>query len=434
MPSSILLLKVLNYALQAAIYYWFFYRVLDAQRPYRSGLIAFIAFSELTMAADLLLAMSPLTQSAWIRSLFNGILIVLAMRVIFHAPWQKIIFHVFLPFLLLVSFSEVLSLAAARYLIGINVAAVLEIQPAGTAIIYLLANATEACLLVLVSRFYVSGRIVPLETDLQLVLMSAVLFQIIALSAVSYRDLYAAKIGTIPGLILIILFIASNLDAVYLLYSIRKIRRLHEHAMELNVSESRMDSQMRFLKQENAKAAELEQEITEAMSHLEEDSGQAQLAADYHAYRSQEYSDSPVLDTLLKSYAARFQEMEICYTFRIQCSMADAMDPLDLVGIFSNLLDNAMEAVQANPRNHREISLSVRRAANCFSIELNNSLPERHAALSKRVQGEGLKIIREILGRHQGTIDSCAQDGRWHTEVICQTDPDTANSFRSIPV
>ena len=142
MPSSILLLKVLNYALQAAIYYWFFYRVLDAQRPYRSGLIAFIAFSELTMAADLLLAMSPLTQSAWIRSLFNGILIVLALRVIFHAPWQKIIFHVFLPFLLLVSFSEVLSLAAARYLIGINVAAVLEIQPAGTAIIYLLANAT----------------------------------------------------------------------------------------------------------------------------------------------------------------------------------------------------------------------------------------------------------------------------------------------------
>jgi len=420
MNPTIILLMLLNYSAQAAIYYRFFYHAFASEQPYAHGLISFIIFSDLIMAADRLLSFSM--HTVWIKSVFNGILIIIALRLIFRASWRHIIFQVFLPFLLLVSFGELFSVAAAQYLIGIDVTATLEVEPAATAVIYILSDAIEACLLALASRFYGSSSTAPLAPRLQFTLLAAMLFQIMALTAVSYCNLYSSVSRTLPELVLIILFTASNLGTIYLLYMIHRNRVLHEHAMVLGIRESVMDSQMRFLQQENVKAMELQQEITAAMSDLDaNEASMAQLAADYHAYRSQVYSDSPVLDTLLKSYAARFQEMSIRFSFQIQCAMANTMDPLDLVGIFSNLLDNAMEAVQANPPDHREIRLNVRRAANVLSIEIDNSLPERHAAVSKRVQGEGIKIMQGILQHYHGSMESAIQNGLWHTEAICQT-------------
>lgn len=144
----------------------------------------------------------------------------------------------------------------------------------------------------------------------------------------------------------------------------------------------------------------------------------------YNDFRKMQYSDDIVLNTLLESYAKKYDELNIEYQYKIECSMEHTIEALDMVKLFSNLMDNALEAVQNNTADKRTINLKICKASNLYRLDIENDLPQRQIELNKKVQGEGLRIVQEVLKHYFGSMEVDESDGMHRTSVTFQSEGD----------
>jgi|GEM_PF-3574389 len=403
--NGIMILKVLNYLVQGSIYYWFYDRILSSDQPYLRGTVRMVAVSELILLLDLGIAASDALSAPWVRPTLNSAVMMLFIMWNFRVSFRRAFLNAYLPFMVLVSVGEVIMFSLAGALLGIQVQQVWEVSVPDTAILYLLSDSMDFLVLAAGVRILGSSDLSLMPSPLLAVLMSSVFFQTFGMGVLSYISIHGG-VGPASYIFLIIAYVLCNAGTVILLRMIRRNQESHARVMALNQAEDAVDSEMPALQEENRKAEELQEEISQAISRLDQDSGEnAALAAKYRSFRESAYTDDPVLDALLKSYASRFEKMGIQYEFRIGCSLQGSLEAVDTVRVFSNLLDNAMEAVQVNPAGLRSIRLQVQKAANCCRVTVVNDLPRKQSAAEKKVHGEGLRILRTIAEAHYGTLD-----------------------------
>lgn len=120
----------------------------------------------------------------------------------------------------------------------------------------------------------------------------------------------------------------------------------------------------------------------------------------------------PIANTVLshKTAAAREQGVRVSISMQLDqnCGYAD----VDLISLFSNLLDNAMTACQQIEKEKRFITIHGRQRAGCFFVTVRNS--KLHAPVSfhngspvttkQNSHGLGTQILRDIAKRYQGTV------------------------------
>ncbi len=124
------------------------------------------------------------------------------------------------------------------------------------------------------------------------------------------------------------------------------------------------------------------------------------------------YSSNPVINAVILSKSLAAEENGVELTVSVNGENLDGIENIDLCSIFSNLLDNALEAA----RNIRdgEIELSSWSEAGYFFIKCVNSYAGK-ASLAKKNgkklastkgsgRGLGLSIIESVAGKYDGRV------------------------------
>ncbi|MDN4483017.1 ATP-binding protein [Demequina lignilytica] len=128
-----------------------------------------------------------------------------------------------------------------------------------------------------------------------------------------------------------------------------------------------------------------------------------------------------VVDTMLATKVAQAETRGITVTCVVDGSVVDFMDVMEIVTVFGNALDNAIEATSrvADPEQrlirvavYRQGDFAVLRFENYFGGELRlvDGLPPTTKDDSHH-HGYGLKNIRQAAAAHQGTFTVHAEDG-----------------------
>ena len=124
------------------------------------------------------------------------------------------------------------------------------------------------------------------------------------------------------------------------------------------------------------------------------------------------YSSNPVINAVILSKSLAAEENGVKLTVSVNGENLDGIENIDLCSIFSNLLDNALEAA----RNIRdgEIELSSWSEAGYFFIKCVNSYAGKASLVKKNGKkfastkgsgrGLGLSIIESVSGKYDGRV------------------------------
>ncbi len=145
-------------------------------------------------------------------------------------------------------------------------------------------------------------------------------------------------------------------------------------------------------------------------------------------YEAQNKTGNRVLDTLLSAKSLQCQKQGISLTCVADGSELSFMHPMDLSALFGNALDNAIEGVcKLEDAEKRLIHVSVARqkqflrirVENCYQGELayENGMPAT-TKQNKRYHGFGLKSIRDVVAKYDGSMTIAAQDGWFELRIL----------------
>jgi len=130
--------------------------------------------------------------------------------------------------------------------------------------------------------------------------------------------------------------------------------------------------------------------------------------------------NNPALLVLFQSKWVLAQNKQIELEFDVMPDTFDRIESTDLIRILSNLMDNAIEAVQEIPQAERKMKVTCKSAGNHYWFEVENAgrpISERDRAYlfdegftskpqsSDRPRGFGLSIVKQIVHRYSGEID-----------------------------
>ncbi len=132
-----------------------------------------------------------------------------------------------------------------------------------------------------------------------------------------------------------------------------------------------------------------------------------------------------ILDMILKSKAGIMEENHIEFTMEGNLSGLDFMEDVDACILFSNIIDNAIEAnvgVTLNGEVKRYIRLSVRAVNKMIYIQMDNPYVEESEIKVDKANGDvhgiGLQNVREIVKKYEGQMDTVADAGVYEVKLV----------------
>ena len=152
------------------------------------------------------------------------------------------------------------------------------------------------------------------------------------------------------------------------------------------------------------------------------------MEEDVKAYEARNKTGNRVLDTILTTKSLQCQNQGISLTCVADGQALDFMDPMDLSALFGNALDNAIEGVKklSGPEK-RLIHVSVARQKNFLRIRVENcyegELQYENGVLAttkqdKRYHGFGMKSMRQIVERYNGSMTINTKDGWFELRIL----------------
>lgn len=104
----------------------------------------------------------------------------------------------------------------------------------------------------------------------------------------------------------------------------------------------------------------------------------------------------------------------------------DFIDPFDMTTIFSNLLDNAIEACSKVPIERREIDLKIYKFNEFITISVRNPYDgklvwDKDSLVSTKGgkhMGLGLKNVKSAVEKYEGTMQRKSDEGRFEVKIL----------------
>ncbi len=135
-------------------------------------------------------------------------------------------------------------------------------------------------------------------------------------------------------------------------------------------------------------------------------------------YEAEYDTGHPILDTVLTQYHLQCEKRRIRFSCMVDGNSLRFMSDANLVALFGNILENAVEASMELPEEERFITLSVRsngsvvsvheENATAHTLQMKDNLPVSSKADSD-YHGYGMKSIRTIAEMYHGTVSVAAE-------------------------
>lgn len=120
--------------------------------------------------------------------------------------------------------------------------------------------------------------------------------------------------------------------------------------------------------------------------------------------RAGEYCQNKIVNAVMSEKAKQCERKNIELNVELMVPGVLYMDALHICSLFSNLLDNAIEAVD-NKKNQKQrwIQIHTELKGGYLIIKISNPAEEKHVERKKREgHGYGIKIIQDIVKQYDG--------------------------------
>lgn len=134
-----------------------------------------------------------------------------------------------------------------------------------------------------------------------------------------------------------------------------------------------------------------------------------------------------IVDAVLNSKLEVMQEKNMDYQIHVEFPPNTGILEIDICTILSNLLDNAIEAVEKLPRQEMPVKITMRSIKKMLFIQIENpcsgaELPEgglpETSKKEKEKHGWGLRNISDIADKYQGTFQVESEKGTFCSTVM----------------
>lgn len=206
-------------------------------------------------------------------------------------------------------------------------------------------------------------------------------------------------------------------EVEYLQYTIRQGRRQYEIAKDtidlINVKCHDIRYKIAALGAQNGTLGEKDME---------------DLRQSISIYDAKIETGNQLLDVLLTEKSLYCEQNGIAFSCMADGEKLDFIDGSDLYCLFGNIVDNALEAVKAiSEQERRVINLLVKAQGNLLMIQADNyfdgtltfrdGLPVTTKA-DKNYHGFGLRSIRMIVHKYDGTLTTYAEGDVFHLNIL----------------
>lgn len=144
-------------------------------------------------------------------------------------------------------------------------------------------------------------------------------------------------------------------------------------------------------------------------------------------YVTQEWTGIEILDCLLTQKVKRARRKQIEVQIETQRIASLPFSDLEMVAVFGNLLDNAIEACEKLNIRERWIYLLIKQKNHMFFLEVINNAEQGGGKRSKKntdkkkkggIHGYGLKSVCQIVERHKGQITCKSTEGKYSVNIM----------------
>lgn len=234
----------------------------------------------------------------------------------------------------------------------------------------------------------------------------------------------------------IILFIVVVASMIIGIYNRERKMLIKEKAMLLDRTELQYQS-YEVLNQKETEIRKLYHDMENHMhtiQYLVVD-GESDKAKEYVAeltdklkgLRYKSYCTNPIIDTVLRQKMNQADECGITCELDIQIPRDLKIKDIDLVSVFSNLLDNAIESCQRNEETENFIRVNTAVTGDYLAVKVVNSkkagkIPGQvsfaTSKIDKVMHGYGLRIVDEIVARYEGFKELKAEEEQFSVLVM----------------
>lgn len=144
----------------------------------------------------------------------------------------------------------------------------------------------------------------------------------------------------------------------------------------------------------------------------------AEVQRTLEATRNTAFCLNEVVNAILSEKYRQCENQKIRTDFELLVPRMLKIDPLHLCSIFSNLLDNAIEAVAELPEEERQITLRAELKNLYLVVKTENPALRTHAERrTRKGHGYGTQILNSIAKKYEGTYRSGYEDGVYRAMV-----------------
>ena len=218
----------------------------------------------------------------------------------------------------------------------------------------------------------------------------------------------------------IVLSVAADLLLLYVLIWSSRREKLRKELQERMQNEMLEAKQKELLDMRSDFEKRLE-EIREKLKRGEEEAARQEMDAfqvSLDETRPADYCQNAVVNAILSEKEKEFQKLGIKTKLALMIPRGLKLDPLHLCSLFSNLIDNALEALAELPQEKRELELNAEIKGAYLFVKARNTSEKSHAVRKRRKgRGYGTQILQELAETYEGNYQAEYEKG-WYTAVV----------------
>lgn len=242
------------------------------------------------------------------------------------------------------------------------------------------------------------------------------------------KYIFTSQVG-ILGVVGIILSVIADMFLFYTLLhgakkeimekEVEELRYLKEIESRRNFLLNEKQTQLDFLKEE---LENLKEKINRSLGEGDrQGAGQymEELQKQIDSARYENYCQNRIVNAIISEKQKRCSALGFCLETELLISDKISIEPLHLCSVFSNLLDNAIEAVEELEQTRRKIRVDAKMEGKYLFIKVQNSSSEDHAYRKIREDhGIGTFILDNISKKYEGSYLHDFDQGNYTATVV----------------
>lgn len=230
----------------------------------------------------------------------------------------------------------------------------------------------------------------------------------------------------------------SMIADVVLLIVLQRQQRIHGMAIRLNETEKAWELEQNHYRDIEARREELAKirhdlseqfVVIQELLHQEKYEKAMEMLSTLEEYVAQTkeyvYCQDPIVNAIMAENEKNCRKNGVSFIYNLEIMKPLNINPVAICSIFSNLMRNAIAAVEAiEDKTNTYIFIKAMVKGDYLYVEVDNPFSSNKKKNEKR-KGYGLDILKSLVDKYHGEMKNVTEDGIYSTKIMIENVIDT---------